>query len=539
MLTNTIGDFMVGTIFAFAPAVVAIVMALATKQVYLSLFVGIFVGAMFVCGFNPIMSIQKVFEVLTTQLGENGGLLIFLVILGMFSVLLVKSGGSNAYSNWAYSKIKSKKGALLMGVGLGAVLSVDDYFDCVTLGSIMRPITDKHKISHSKLSYLIHSTAAPFCIIAPISSWSASIGTQLEGGIVSFFKTIPLNLYALLAIAMVLTTSFFGFDFFKMKKDERIASSAGDLFSGEKSIPDDLINGKQNSKGRVFHLVLPIVVLIVSCISCMIYNGYLNIVDASNESFGFFDLFEYCDTQMALSIGSFIALCFTVILYISTKVLTFRDAMDSIVEGFNSMAPGILILVFAWTICAIMGARGAGLDESKNVVLDGTLNLKAFVLKNVSAESVFIGILPFVFFLIAAVISFSTGTSWGTFGVLIPIASAVVSLNSGTLYFLTMSAILAGAVYGDNASPISDTTVLASSSAQCSHLNHFKSQLPYASIPAIIASIVYLVSGLLLQNKAFDNYLLIVAISLILGFSLFIVTIFVLRKIDKRKEKNN
>lgn len=534
---------MAGTFVAFIPAVIAIVLALITKQVYLSLFMGIFVGAMCLSLGNPIDALQNIFTILAEQLGNNGGILIFLVILGIFAVLMVKSGGSSAYSNYAYSKIKTKRGTLLMGTALGACFAVDDYFDCMTLGSVMRPISDKHGISHSKLSYLIHSSAAPFCILVPVSSWSAAIAGYLDGGIISFFKTIPLNLYAILAVGMVICTSVLGIDFFKMKKDEKIARETGDLDAGETDLPVDNIKAVPNEKGRVYHLIVPIIILIVCCVGSMIYNGWTVLRDMSEAelieevghgSIEFFDLFAECDSSIALAVGSAIALFITVIIYLATKAVSFKETMNSIVEGFESMVPAMLILVFAWTLSAIMGAKGAGIDEAGNIIQDGTLNAKAFVLLNLSADTIPVGIIPFVFFIIAALIAFATGTSWGTFGVLIPIASTVITIDSGGLYFLTMAAVLGGAVYGDNTSPISDTTVMASSAAHSNHLNHVRTQLPYASIAAVVAAISYLISGFALQNPSIDaNYGATVGLTFVIGIVLFAVLILVLFLLDK------
>ncbi|MCQ2408995.1 MAG: Na+/H+ antiporter NhaC family protein [Clostridia bacterium] len=534
---------MAGTFVAFIPAIIAIALALITKQVYLSLFMGIFVGAMCLSLGNPIDALQNIFTILAEQLGNNGGILIFLVVLGIFAVLMVKSGGSNAYSNYAYSKIKTKRGTLLMGTALGACFAVDDYFNCMTLGSVMRPISDKHGISHSKLSYLIHSSAAPFCIIAPVSSWSAAIAGYLDGGIISFFKTIPMNLYAILAIAMVVCTSVLGIDFFKMKKDEKIARETGDLDAGETDLPVESIKAVPNEKGRVYHLIIPVILLIVCCIGSMLYNGWTVLRDMTEAqlieevghgSIEFFDLFAECDSSIALAVGSAIALFITVIIYLATKAVSFKDTMDSIVEGFTSMVPAMLILIFAWTLSSIMGAKGAGIDEAGNIIQDGTLNAKAFVLVNLSADTIPVGIIPFVFFIIAGLIAFATGTSWGTFGVLIPIASTVITIDSGAIYFLTMSAVLGGAVFGDNTSPISDTTIMASSAAHSNHINHVRTQLPYASIAAVVAAISYLIAGFATHNPLVgENYGATVAVTFVVGVVLFAVVMVILFLLDK------
>ena len=501
---------MAGTFWAFVPAIIAIILALITKQVYLSLFAGIFTGAMFLAGGNPIEAISNLFITMGGQLGSNGGILIFLVILGIFAVLMVKTGGSKAYGEWAGNKIKTKTGAQLATIGLGALIFVDDYFNCLTVGNAMRPVTDKHKVSHAKLAYLIDSTAAPICIIAPISSWAAAVAGNVEGenGILTFVKTIPFNMYALLTIAFMVVTVIFKLDLFKMKRNEKTAETTGDLLAGETDLPAKDVEADEKVKGKVINLVFPIVTLIVCCIGAMIYNGFYydweaGVIGTTLQSENVLEAFSNCDAGSALAMGSFIALVITVVFYLCTKAITFKGSMESIVDGFKSMVPAILILTFAWTLGGIMGAKGAGLD----LIEDGTLNAKAFVQANISADSMALGIIPFVFFLIACLLSFSTGTSWGTFGVLIPIATAMidVTVNQG-LYFLTTSAVLAGAVYGDHVSPISDTTIMASSGAQCNHIDHVKTQLPYATLIAILSAVVYLVMGFITAGSLGQSY---------------------------------
>ena len=501
---------MAGTFWAFVPAIIAIILALITKQVYLSLFAGIFTGAMFLAGGNPIEAISNLFITMSGQIGSNGGILIFLVILGIFAVLMVKTGGSKAYGEWAGSKIKTKTGAQLATIGLGALIFVDDYFNCLTVGNAMRPVTDKHKVSHAKLAYLIDATAAPICIIAPISSWAAAVAGNVEGenGILTFVKTIPFNMYALLTIAFMVVTVIFKLDLFKMKRNEKTAETTGDLLAGETDLPTKDVEADETVKGKVINLVFPIVTLIVCCIGAMIYNGFYydwdaGVIGTTLQSENVLEAFSNCDAGSALAMGSFIALVITVVFYLCTKAITFKGSMESIVDGFKSMVPAILILTFAWTLGGIMGAKGAGLD----LIEDGTLNAKAFVQANISADSMALGIIPFVFFLIACLLSFSTGTSWGTFGVLIPIATAMidVTVNQG-LYFLTTSAVLAGAVYGDHVSPISDTTIMASSGAQCNHIDHVKTQLPYATLIAILSAVVYLVMGFITAGSLGQSY---------------------------------
>lgn len=531
----------VGTLWAFVPALVAIILALVTKQVYLSLFVGIFTGAMFLAGGNPLEAISNTFVTMSQQIGGNGGILIFLVILGIFAVLMVKTGGSQAYGDWASSKIKSRKGAQLATVGLGVLIFVDDYFNCLTVGSAMRPVTDKHKISHAKLAYLIDATAAPVCIIAPISSWAAAVAGYADGGIVAFIKTIPFNLYALLTIAFMVVTVILGIDFFKMKRNEKAAMETGDLYAGETDLPTEDIAKPEGVKGKVINLVFPIVTLIVCCIAAMIYNGFFynwdtGFIGTELQSADVLEAFSNCDAGTALAFGSFVALVITVIFYLCTKAITFKGSMESITEGFKSMVPAILILTFAWTIGAIMGAKGEGVDESGKAIIDGTLNAKAFVQANIDAESMGLGIIPFVFFALACVISFSTGTSWGTFGVLIPIATAVMtSEGSEGLFYLTMSAVLAGAVFGDHVSPISDTTIMASSGAQCNHIDHVKTQLPYAGLVAIISGITYLIMGFIAKGALGGHYGLSAILTLAIGFVLLAVAIVAIYFISKNR----
>ncbi len=534
-IISAAGDYFVGSFWAFVPAIIAIALALITKQVYLSLFAGVFVGAMFLAGGEPLGALQRIFEVMSEQIGGNGGILIFLVVLGIFAVLMVKSGGSTAYGNWASGKIKSRTGAQLATVGLGALIFVDDYFNCLTVGSVMRPVTDKHKVSHAKLAYLIDSTAAPICIIAPISSWAAAVSGYADGGIIAFIKTIPFNMYALLSIAMMIVFICLKFDIFKMRKNERIALTTGDLNAGETDLPTEDINTAENARGRVSHLLIPIILLVVCCVGAMIYNGWswLHTLSADElmaelgkPSFNLLDMFSQCDSSIALATGSVLALVLTIIYYAISKAVTFKESMKSIAEGFKSMVPAILILVFAWTLCAFMGAKGEGLADGAPVI-DGTLNAKAFVQAHISADSMALGVIPFIFFVLACFISFATGTSWGTFGVLIPISTAVMSAESNSgLFYLTMAAVLAGAVYGDHVSPISDTTIMASSGAQCNHIDHVKTQMPYATIVAVVCGFTYLITGFSAQSQSIGgSYGATVGICIAIGVAMLAISV--------------
>lgn len=524
------GEFFTGTFWAFVPAIIAIALALITKQVYLSLFAGIFAGAMFMADGNPIEAIMNLFGVMTDKL--NVGIIIFLVVLGIFSVLMVKTGGSKAYGEWASGKLKTKRGAELATIGLGALIFVDDYFNCLTVGSAMRPVTDKNKVSRSKLAYLIDATAAPICIIAPISSWAAAVSSDGEEGIITFIKTIPLNMYALLTIAFMVVLVLLKMDFFKMKRNQKIVEKTGDLTAGEKDLPADDVSVPANVKGKVINLVFPIVALIICCVGAMIYNGWAGLRDLSEaelmeaigkNSYNVLDMFSNCDSSIALATGSLVALFITLVFYYCTKAISFKSSMESIVDGFKSMVPAILILTFAWTLSGIMGAKG------------GQLDAQAFVNANLSSDNMALGVVPFVFFIIACLISFATGTSWGTFGVLIPIAVAFMPAGSNAgLYYMTMSAVLAGSVYGDHVSPISDTTIMASSGAQCNHIDHVKTQFPYATIVAAISALTYLICGFIATTEVGGQYGASAGITLAVGAVLLAGTLALLYFLDKK-----
>ncbi|MBO5889256.1 MAG: Na+/H+ antiporter NhaC family protein [Clostridia bacterium] len=481
---------MVGTFWAFVPAIVAIVLALLTKQVYVSLFIGILVGALLYAGGNPLQALGTLYTAMSEQIGGNTPIIVFLVVLGIFVVLMQKSGGSKAYGEWAQQKIKSKEGALGATAALGCLIFVDDYFNCLTVGSVMRPITDKFKVSHSKLAYIIDSTAAPVCIIAPISSWAAAVSGYLEGdGLVLFINTIPFNIYALLTIVMVFVLCFTKLDFGKMKRNEYIAETTGDLDAGETDLPTEEAQVAINPLGKVRHLIIPVIVLIVCCIGGMIYSGFFYdwetyTYGTTVQSSSVIEAFSNCDAGTSLAIGSTVALIIVAVYYLIEKVVSFKEITESFTQGFKTMVPAILILTFAWTISGIMGAKG------------GYLDAQAFVQSNIekipeAVQSLF----PAIFFVLACAIAFSTGTSWGTFGVLVPIAVAILGANASPLVILTISATLGGAVFGDHVSPISDTTILASTGGNCNHVDHVKTQLPYALTVAGISFVAYIVAG--------------------------------------------
>ena len=359
---------MEGTLWAFLPAVIAIVLALVTKQVYISLFFGIFVGAMMYAGGNPLKALFTLYQVMSEKVGGNTPIIVFLVVLGILVVLMQKSGGAKAYGDWAGKKIKSKGGALAATAGLGCLIFVDDYFNCLTVGSVMRPVTDKFKISRAKLAYIIDATAAPVCIIAPISSWAAAVAGELEGdGLMVFISTIPFNVYALLTLVMVFSLCFFKFDFGKMKKNDYVAETTGDLHAGAATNDEKSEEIKANPKGKVQHLIIPVIVLIVCCIGGMLFTGFYynwdtGLIDTELQSANFIEAFSNCDAGLSLAIGSTVALFIIAIYYMITRTVSFKEITGSFTEGFKAMVPAILILTFAWSISGIMGAKGGYLD---------------------------------------------------------------------------------------------------------------------------------------------------------------------------------
>ncbi len=492
------------TFWALLPPLIAIVLALITKEVYISLFVGIITGALLYSNFNPEKTIRSIFEVMTTKLGDswNVGILIFLVFLGIIVSLITKAGGSAAYGKWASSKIKSKKGALLATFGLGVLIFVDDYFNCLTVGSVMRPVTDKFKISRAKLAYIIDATAAPICIIAPISSWAAAVTSSTEGtgidGFQMFIKAIPYNFYALLTIVMIITITLLKFDFGPMKKSEYIAENG--IIGADSSYETSSF---VSPKGSVLDLIIPIASLIVCCILGMVYTG------GFFEGVSFVDAFAGCDASVGLVLGSFIALLITFILYIPRKIITYKQFTESIPEGFKAMIPAILILIFAWTLSGFC-RDNLGAGEFVSSILEGNTSASSF--------------LPALLFLIALGLAFATGTSWGTFGILIPIVIAVFPEMSEILV-ISISACLAGAVCGDHISPISDTTIMSSAGAQVNHIEHVSTQIPYALLVAAISFIGYFLAGFI------RNFFIVLPISIVLMiFAIFVMKLLFARK---------
>ncbi len=474
---------MYGTAWALVPPLVAIILALITKEVYSSLFVGIVTGAFFYANFNPGMAYQTMVKdgFISSVASEwNAGILIFLVVLGAIVVLMNRAGGSQAYGEWAARKIKTRKGSILATSALGALIFVDDYFNCLTVGSVMRPVTDKNKVSRAKLSYIIDATAAPICMIAPISSWAAAITGVIEdegldmgmSGFEMFLRAIPYNLYSLLTIAMVIVITLVGLDFGSMKKHEDNAKK-GDLYTTPDRPFANAAETVTKPNSKIMDLILPIIVLIALCIFGMVWTG--GIFEGAN----IIDAFANCDAALGLSLGSILALVVIVIFYLVRKSLTFKECMEAIPEGFKSMVPAILILVFAWTLSSMTGLLGA------DVFVSELFNGQAAGLK---------WALPAIVFVVALFLAFSTGTSWGTFGILLPI---VLKLGLDMDFMLiATSACLAGAVCGDHCSPISDTTIMASTGGQCNHINHVSTQLPYALVVAVISFVGYIVAGL-------------------------------------------
>ena len=466
---DSVGSY--ATILSLLPPIIAIVLALLTKEVYSSLFVGILSGALIYSNGNVWSMVLTTFDTMIGKISDswNVGILIFLVMLGTMVSLVNKAGSSAAYGRWASQRIKTKAGALVSTSILGMLIFIDDYFNCLTVGSVMRPVTDKFKISREKLAYIIDSTAAPVCIIAPISSWAAAVSSIApEGeGLSLFIRSIPYNLYALLTLLCVIVTSVMGLDFGKMRAVELAAASKK---SRENAASDE-------TKGAVLDLLLPIVVLIVSCVTAMIYTGgFFNAESGCYHNF--VDAFAGCDASQGLVLGAFVAIAATMLLYLPRRVITFTQFTDSFVDGFKAMVPAILILILAWTLSGITNQLGA----------------KIYVAELVrGAASGLANLLPAIIFLIGVGLAFSTGTSWGTFGVLLPIVCAV--FPSGELMVISVSACLAGAVCGDHCSPISDTTIMASAGADCNHIGHVSTQLPYAMTVAGVSFLGYLLAS--------------------------------------------
>ena len=494
------------TAWALLPPVIAIALALLTKEVYSSLFVGILAGGLLYSNFSFEGTVNHVFSdgiVSVLSDGYNVGILAFLVILGAMVCLMNKAGGSAAFGRWAQSHIKSRVGAQLATVLLGCLIFIDDYFNCLTVGSVMRPVTDKYNVSRAKLSYLIDATAAPICIIAPISSWAAAVAGFAEDGqgLNLFIRAIPFNFYALLTILMMVGLAVMKTDYGLMRVHEGNAMESGDLFSGVN--PYAQMEEEVENKGIVLDLVLPIAALIVCCVIGMIYSG------GFFSGTSFVEAFSNSDASVGLMLGSAFALVITIVYYLCRRTMGFRDMMGAIPDGFKAMVPAILILTFAWSLKAMTDSLGA-----KYFVRD---------LVRSSAEG-FQMFLPAIVFVIGCLLAFATGTSWGTFGMLIPIVQNVFPMDN-PLAIVCISACMAGAVCGDHCSPISDTTIMASDGAQCDHVNHVATQLPYAITCAAVSFVAYIIAGFI-PNAV---------IALPIAIALMIGTLFVIRSVANKK----
>lgn len=488
-----------GTFWALVPSVVAIVLALITKEAYSSLFVGILMGGLLISEGNFPHFLEAVFKNgMVKQVSDpwNVGILLFLVVLGSLVVLMNKSGGAAAFGEWAQQHIKSKMGVQLATVILGILIFVDDYFNCLTVGSVMRPVTDKFKLSHEKLAYLIDATAAPICIIAPISSWAAAVTGFVEGedGLGLFVKSIPYNFYALLTIIALFSLILLKVDFGPMKKYETAAEKL--------SVQTESLK-REDSRGTVIDLIFPIVALIVFCVAGLVYTG--GFFSSGTAHKGFVDAFGASDASVGLVIGSFGTFIVTVIWYLGRRVLKLRKCVECVPEGFKTMVPAILILVLAWSLKGVTDTLGA----------------KDFVAGLISGSAAgFMNFMPAIIFLIGVGLAFSTGTSWGTFGILIPIVVAAFSGIDPNLMIISISACMAGAVCGDHISPISDTTIMASAGADCNHVNHVNTQLPYALSVACVSFVSYIVAGF--TRSA--------VLSLAVGFAIIVVGILLIKK---------
>lgn len=494
------------TIWALLPPLVAIILALITKEVYSSLFVGIVVGALLYSGFKFEGTVTQIFEggiIKVLSDSYNVGILIFLVILGSVVCMMNKAGGSAAFGRWASKKIHTRVGAELAAIVLGILIFIDDYFNCLTVGSVMRPVTDRHHVSRAKFAYLIDATAAPVCIIAPISSWAAAVSGFVEGqdGLAIFVKTIPYNFYAILTIVMMVGMVLMKTEFGAMKTHE-INALNGDLYTTSARPYENATDDETpNPRGRVIDLVIPIVVLVICCVISMIYTGgFFSGTD-------FVTAFSQSDASTGLAMGSAFGLVFAIIFYMIRRVINFRDCMGCIPEGFKAMVPAIMILTFAWTLKAMTDSLGAAVfvEEAMRSVAGGIEV-----------------ILPAIIFLVGCGLAFATGTSWGTFGILIPIVVAVFEKSSPEMMIISMSACMAGAVCGDHCSPISDTTIMASAGAQCDHVTHVSTQLPYALLAAAVSFVTYIVAG----------FVKTAWIALPVGIVLMLIVLFVIKMMN-------
>ena len=490
------------TFWALVPPILAIIISLITKEVNLSLIIGIVVGCGLYCSFNPFTTASTMFDIMSSKVYGNMGVLFFIILLGMIVHLMNLSGATHEYAKWASRRLKTRKQSLLATMALGIIIFVDDYFNCLTVGTVMKPITDKHKISREKLAYIIDSTAAPICIIAPISSWAAAVSSSLPDGssidgFQLFMKTIFCNYYSWLSLGMILLTVILSVDFGKMKEFERKAL-AGEL------VLDDEAEASSDHHGKVIDLLLPVIALIFLSIISMLYTG------------GFFDggmsigdAFANCDAILGLAMGAAYTVLFVALLYLPRKIVTPKEFVDGLVQGFINMVPATLILTFAWTLSGICGGD--------------YLNAGGFVAAMVEKYSISLSLMPAIFFVIALLLAFSTGTSWGTFAILLPITVSVFGDQLVPLTAITTAAVLGGAVCGDHISPISDTTILSSTGAGCKHINHVSTQMQYGLVVAALSVVCYLISGFT-ENGWFG---------FITGFVMLVAFVLMMKKISK------
>ncbi len=501
------------TFWSLLPPIIAIVLALITKEVYSSLFIGIIIGALLYSGGNIIGAIEHFFAIMSEEVAGNIGIVIFLIILGTIVALMIRAGGSKAYGDWANRNIKTKGGALVATGVLGVILGVDDYFNNLTVGNVMRPVTDARGISRAKLAYMCDAIAAPVCIMMPISSWAAAVTGVIDGydGFKLFVQAIPYNFYAILTLVMVFLTAILNIDFGPMKKHEDNAAN-GDIYTTPERPYENATDMKFNPAGKVIDLILPVIVLIVFCVVGLIYTGgYFNGGMTIQEAFA------DCSAGSGLSMGSFVALIIIMIYYMIRRSFSFKEMMECLPEGFKLMVPATLILTFAWTISGVTGSLGAA-DFVAGVVAQFGAGLHNF--------------LPAVIFVIACILAFATGTSWGTFGILIPIVLEVFPVGANgmptPILMMGIGACLGGAVMGDHCSPISDTTIMASTGAQCHHINHVATQMPYALTVAAVCFVSYLIAAVI------PNVIIALPIAVIL---MVLVLLFIGKKNGSLKAK--
>ena len=504
---------MYGTFWALVPPIIAITLALITKEAYSSLFIGVLVGALFSCEFAPVATLDMIVnDGLVAAVADNAGIFLFLVFLGIIVALVNAAGGSAAFGRWAEKNIHTRVGAQLATFALGVLIFIDDYFNCLTVGSVMRSVTDRHQISRPKLAYLIDATAAPICMIAPISSWAAAVSSTAEDldigitGIQLFIRAIPYNLYSLMTFAFIIALTCMKFEYGPMRKFE-IKAAQGDL-----SMLDGAENEEGSSRGRVIDLLLPVLVLIVTCTAGMLYVGGFFGTDAwggTDCAGDFIAAFGNTDAFIGLPWGSLIALVITVIYLVARRVVSFKDAMACVPKGFQAMISPIIILTLAVSLKTTITSLGAAVYVHD--VMEG-------------AAAFLYAMLPAVIFVVACVLAFASGTSWGTFGILIPIVTAIFPASS-ELLIIGISACCAGAVMGDHCSPISDTTIMSSAGAQCNHLDHVATQIPYVVTVAAVCFVGFIVAGF--AQNVFITWL--VTLALLLG------TLFVIRSLERKK----